>query len=52
MPLYGMQTPNGYSWMADAWLNTGGLLDRMNFSLALADNNAGTVMSLGQADGH
>jgi uncharacterized protein (DUF1800 family) len=45
MPLYGCQTPNGYSWMADAWLNTGGLLDRMNFSLALADNNAGTVMS-------
>jgi uncharacterized protein (DUF1800 family) len=44
MPLYGCQTPNGYSWMADAWLNTGGLLDRMNFSLALADNNAGTVM--------
>ena len=44
MPLYGCQTPNGYSWMADAWLNSGGLLDRMNFSLALADNNAGTVM--------
>ena len=45
MPLYGCQTPNGYSWMADAWLNSGELLDRMNFSLALADNNAGTVMS-------
>ena len=44
MPLYGCQTPNGYSWMADAWLNSGELLDRMNFSLALADNNAGTVM--------
>ena len=44
MPLYGCQTPNGYSWMADAWLNSGGLLDRMNFSMALADNNAGTVM--------
>ncbi|HVT99097.1 MAG TPA: DUF1800 domain-containing protein [Acidobacteriaceae bacterium] len=45
MPLYGCQTPNGYSWMADAWLNSGGLLDRMNFSMALADNNAGTVMN-------
>jgi uncharacterized protein (DUF1800 family) len=45
MPLYGCQTPNGYSWMADAWLNSGELLDRMNFSMALADNNAGTVMS-------
>jgi uncharacterized protein (DUF1800 family) len=44
MPLYGCQTPNGYSWMANAWLNSGELLDRMNFSLALADNNAGTVM--------
>jgi uncharacterized protein (DUF1800 family) len=45
MPLYGCQTPNGYSWMADAWLNSGELLDRMNFSMALADNNTGTVMS-------
>ncbi len=45
MPLYGCQTPNGYSWMADAWLNSGGLLDRMNFSMALADNNAGAVMA-------
>ncbi|MGC2617918.1 MAG: DUF1800 domain-containing protein [Acidobacteriaceae bacterium] len=44
MPLYGCQTPNGYAWTADAWLNSGELLDRMNFSLALADNNAGTEM--------
>jgi uncharacterized protein (DUF1800 family) len=44
MPLYGCQTPNGYSWNADAWLNSGELLDRMNFSLALADNNVGTLM--------
>ncbi len=44
MPLYGCQTPNGYAWTSDAWLNSGDLLDRMNFSLALADNNAGTLM--------
>jgi uncharacterized protein (DUF1800 family) len=44
MPLYGCQTPNGYAWTADAWLNSGELLDRMNFSLALADNNAGAAM--------
>lgn len=44
MPLYGCQTPNGYAWTADAWLNSGELLDRMNFSLALTDNNAGTAM--------
>jgi uncharacterized protein (DUF1800 family) len=43
MPLYGCQTPNGYAWTADAWLNSGELLDRMNFSLALADNNAGVA---------
>lgn len=45
MPLYGCQAPNGYSWTAEAWLNSGELLDRMNFSLALADNSAGTVMA-------
>ncbi|MFP5228156.1 MAG: DUF1800 domain-containing protein [Acidobacteriota bacterium] len=45
MPLYGCQTPNGYSWSADAWLNSGELLDRMNFSMALSDNNAGAVMA-------
>jgi uncharacterized protein (DUF1800 family) len=26
MPLYGMQTPNGYSWMSEAWVSTGQLL--------------------------
>jgi len=36
MPLYGMQTPNGYSMKADAWVNSAALLSRMNFSLALA----------------
>jgi uncharacterized protein (DUF1800 family) len=43
MPFFGCQTPNGYSWTADAWLNSGELLDRLNFSLALAANNAGTL---------
>jgi uncharacterized protein (DUF1800 family) len=36
MPLYGMQTPNGYSMKADTWVNSAALLSRMNFSLALA----------------
>jgi uncharacterized protein (DUF1800 family) len=36
MPLYGMQTPNGYSWTSEAWLNTGDLVSRMNFSLMLS----------------
>jgi uncharacterized protein (DUF1800 family) len=43
MPFYGMQTPNGYSWTAASWLNTGDLVNRMNFSLTLTgDRIAGT----------
>ena len=37
-PLYGFQTPNGYSDLAESWVNTGALLERMNFGLALASN--------------
>jgi uncharacterized protein (DUF1800 family) len=37
-PLYGYQTPNGYSDMAENWVNTGALLERLNFGLALASN--------------
>lgn len=37
-PLYGFQTPNGYSDTAEAWVNTGGLLERLNFGLMLASN--------------
>jgi uncharacterized protein (DUF1800 family) len=37
-PLYGFQTPNGYSDMAEDWVNTGALLERMNFALALVSN--------------
>jgi uncharacterized protein (DUF1800 family) len=35
MPLYGCQPPTGYSNTADAWVNTGALLSRMNFALQL-----------------
>lgn len=46
-PLYGFQTPNGYSDAADSWVNTGGLLERMNFGLALAGNRVqGTRIDL------
>ncbi len=38
MPIYGMQTPNGYSWQADAWVSSNALLTRMNFALVLAGN--------------
>ena len=37
-PLFQCQPPTGYSDKADAWVNTGALLNRMNFSLALAGN--------------
>ena len=35
MPLYGCQPPTGYSMTADAWVNTGALLSRMNFAVQL-----------------
>jgi uncharacterized protein (DUF1800 family) len=37
-PLYGFQTPNGYADTAENWVNTGALLERMNFALALVSN--------------
>ena len=46
-PLYGFQTPNGYSDAAENWVNTGALLERMNFGLALAGNRVpGTRVDL------
>jgi uncharacterized protein (DUF1800 family) len=41
MPLYGMQTPNGYSWMAEPWVSSGALVSRMNFAIALNFNRVG-----------
>lgn len=38
MPLYGCQPPTGYKTTADAWVNTGALLARMNFGLQLVGN--------------
>jgi uncharacterized protein (DUF1800 family) len=37
-PLYQCQPPTGYSDKAETWVNTGSLLSRLNFSLALAGN--------------
>ena len=37
-PLYQCQPPTGYADNADAWVNTGALLNRLNFSLTLAGN--------------
>jgi uncharacterized protein (DUF1800 family) len=50
-PLYGRQTPDGYSMLSTPWVNSSALLERMNFSLVLAGNRLGkgvTVDWLGQ----
>jgi uncharacterized protein (DUF1800 family) len=39
MPLYQCQPPTGYKDTADAWTNTGALVNRMNFALAFASGN-------------
>lgn len=36
MPIYGMQTPNGYSWTHDDWVSSNALIARMNFALVLS----------------
>ena len=51
-PLYQCQPPTGYKDTADAWVNTGALVGRMNFGLALAGNTLrGVVVSNPQPDG-
>jgi len=49
-PLYGAQPPTGYSDKADVWINTGALMNRLNFALSLAANKLpgvhGDVVSL------
>jgi len=37
-PLFGHQDPNGYPETGDAWMNTGAILNRINFGLAVAAN--------------
>ncbi len=37
-PLYGFQAPTGYPDTAEDWVNTGALLERMNFAVALSAN--------------
>ena len=46
MPFYGCQTPNGYPWTSNAWVNTGDLLDRINISISLANNKLGVATDL------
>ena len=46
MPIYGAQPPTGYSEKAGAWINSGALLNRMNFAVALT---GGQTRALGGA---
>jgi uncharacterized protein (DUF1800 family) len=52
MPLYQCQPPTGYKDTADAWVNTGALVDRMNFAVRLASQrvNGVTIGSSESAD--
>jgi uncharacterized protein (DUF1800 family) len=43
MPLYMCQPPTGYADRADAWVNTGALLARMNFALQLVSGRMRAV---------
>jgi uncharacterized protein (DUF1800 family) len=45
-PLYFCQPPTGYKDTADAWVNTGALLNRMNFALALVSGKMRGVAPL------
>jgi len=37
-PIYGHQAPNGYPETGDAWMNTGAILNRINFGMSVAAN--------------
>jgi uncharacterized protein (DUF1800 family) len=43
MPLYMCQPPTGYADKAEAWVNTGALLNRMNFALQLVSGRMRAV---------
>jgi len=46
-PLFQAQPPTGYSDKAEMWVNTGALLNRLNFALALSSNKVpGTSVSI------
>jgi uncharacterized protein (DUF1800 family) len=49
-PLYRYQAPTGYPDRAEQWVNTGALLERLNFGLAVTSNKIqGTVVAIGNS---
>jgi uncharacterized protein (DUF1800 family) len=47
MPLYMCQPPTGYKDTADAWVNTGALVNRINFALQLSRGDQALAQTLG-----
>jgi uncharacterized protein (DUF1800 family) len=50
MPLYMCQPPTGYKDTADAWVNTGAIVSRLNFALSLARNDKDLAQRLGSPE--
>jgi uncharacterized protein (DUF1800 family) len=50
MPLYGCVPPTGYSSGAKAWVNSGALVNRMNFALNLTSNKLAEIQTSWPAD--
>jgi uncharacterized protein (DUF1800 family) len=48
MPLYLCQPPTGYADRADAWVNTGALLNRMNFALTFVASRSDDARGFSQ----
>lgn len=38
-PIFGHQAPNGYPETGESWMNTGAILNRINFGMAVAGNS-------------
>jgi len=50
MPLYQCQPPTGYSDTADAWINTGALVARMNVATRVAGGDQPLALTLGSPE--
>ena len=50
MPLYQCQPPTGYKDTADAWVNTGALVDRMNFAVRLSSRRLPGVTAVASGE--
>ena len=46
-PIYGHQAPNGWPETGSEWMNTGAILSRINFGLAIAGNRVPGVSATG-----